>query len=168
MSYTFLQIVEKINAEKSVLVFTPDESGSGDRHVRYGFYEIKNCSFGPVMFRFFDEHWCDGTIYSRVAVRIKNSNFEDSVVEIQRDNFNVICYFLQKAQKEKARISARDAINRWNNFLKTPNPESRLNVRPSTINALKSFEAIMTVVNRHRPYEPSDFVAESFIPDLER
>lgn len=34
------------------------------------------------------------------------------------------------------------------------------------INALKSFDAIMTVLNRHRPYEPDDFVPESFIPDL--
>ena len=33
------------------------------------------------------------------------------------------------------------------------------------INALRSFEAFMTVVNRHRPYEPSDFVKEYFIPD---
>lgn len=36
----------------------------------------------------------------------------------------------------------------------------------SGINALKSFDAIMTVVNRRRPYEPDDFVPESFIPDL--
>lgn len=33
------------------------------------------------------------------------------------------------------------------------------------ITALDSFEAIMEVVNRHRPYEPSDFVKEYFIPD---
>ena len=33
------------------------------------------------------------------------------------------------------------------------------------IAALDSFEAFMRVVNRHRPYEPSDFVKESFIPD---
>ena len=34
------------------------------------------------------------------------------------------------------------------------------------INALKSFDAIMTVVNRHRPIEPNDFVEEYFIPDI--
>lgn len=34
------------------------------------------------------------------------------------------------------------------------------------INALQSFDAIMTVVNRHRPYEPSDFVKEYYIPDI--
>lgn len=36
----------------------------------------------------------------------------------------------------------------------------------SGINALKSFDAIMTVLNRRRPYELDDFVPESFIPDL--
>lgn len=36
----------------------------------------------------------------------------------------------------------------------------------SGINALRSFEAFMTVVNRHRPYEPSDFVKEYYIPDI--
>lgn len=34
------------------------------------------------------------------------------------------------------------------------------------ITALDSFEAFMTVVNRHRPYEPSDFIPESYTPDL--
>jgi len=34
------------------------------------------------------------------------------------------------------------------------------------INALQSFDAIMTVVNRHRPYEPSDFVKEYYLPDF--
>ena len=32
---------------------------------------------------------------------------------------------------------------------------------------LVSFDAIMEVVNRRRPYEPSDFIPESFIPDLD-
>jgi len=34
------------------------------------------------------------------------------------------------------------------------------------ITALDSFEAFMTVVNRHRPYEPSDSIPETYIPDL--
>lgn len=33
------------------------------------------------------------------------------------------------------------------------------------ITALDSFDAILKVVNRHRPYEPSDFEKEYFIPD---
>ena len=32
------------------------------------------------------------------------------------------------------------------------------------VDALQSFKAIMKVVDRHRPYEPSDFVPETFIP----
>lgn len=36
----------------------------------------------------------------------------------------------------------------------------------SGINALRSFDAIMTVVNKRRPYEPSDFVKEYYIPDI--
>jgi hypothetical protein len=38
-------------------------------------------------------------------------------------------------------------------------------VEKKEINAYESFEAFMRVVNRHRPYEPSDFVKEYFIPD---
>ena len=34
------------------------------------------------------------------------------------------------------------------------------------ITALDSFDAIMTVVNKHRPYEPSDFVKEYYVPDI--
>lgn len=34
------------------------------------------------------------------------------------------------------------------------------------INALRPFDAIMTVVNRHRPCEPSDFVKEYYIADI--
>jgi len=44
--------------------------------------------------------------------------------------------------------------------------EDKTNIEKG-INALKSFDAIMTVLNRHRPYEPDDFVPESFIPDLD-
>jgi hypothetical protein len=36
----------------------------------------------------------------------------------------------------------------------------------SGINALRSFDAIMTVVDQHRPFEPSDFVKEYYIPDI--
>jgi len=34
------------------------------------------------------------------------------------------------------------------------------------INAYYSFEAFMAVANSHRPYEPSDFVKEYFLPEL--
>lgn len=39
-------------------------------------------------------------------------------------------------------------------------------VEDEGINALTSFNAIMSVVNRHRPYEPSDFVKEYYIPNI--
>lgn len=34
------------------------------------------------------------------------------------------------------------------------------------INALVSFDAILTVVDRHRRYEPSDFVKEYYVADI--
>lgn len=34
------------------------------------------------------------------------------------------------------------------------------------VNALNSFKAIMKVVDRHRPYEPSDFIKEYYIADM--
>lgn len=38
--------------------------------------------------------------------------------------------------------------------------------KASGINAFRSFEAFMSVANQHRPYEPSDFVKEYYIPDI--
>lgn len=35
-----------------------------------------------------------------------------------------------------------------------------------SVNALQSFKAIVAVMDRHRPYEPSDFVKEYYIPDI--
>ena len=35
-----------------------------------------------------------------------------------------------------------------------------------TVDALVSFEAIMKVVDKHRPFEPSDFVKEYYIPNI--
>ena len=34
------------------------------------------------------------------------------------------------------------------------------------LNAFYSFEAFMEVANQHRPYEPSDFVKEYYLPDF--
>ncbi len=34
------------------------------------------------------------------------------------------------------------------------------------VDALMSFKAIMKVVDRHRPYEPSDFVKEYYVPQI--
>jgi hypothetical protein len=64
-------------------------------------------------------------------------------------------------------MSEKDTIEKWKHFCDNPKPKMEDKKAPiKGINALKSFDAIMTVVNRHRPYEPSDFVPESFIPDL--
>ena len=46
---------------------------------------------------------------------------------------------------------------------KTENNEE---TKKSEINALRSLEAFMEVANQHRPYEPSDFVKEYFLPEL--
>ena len=166
MMDAFSKIIEKLNIAKPELYFTPDENGGGDRHVRYGFYEIKNSCFGPVMFRFYEDRLVDGSPISVVAVRVKNSNFEHREYDMaHNEKFYATLNFLQKANKTDTKIISKVASNNWNKFLSKPNPNSKLDVRPG-ITALQSFEAIMTVVNRHRPYEPSDFVPESFIPDL--
>jgi len=34
------------------------------------------------------------------------------------------------------------------------------------INAFNSLEAFMSVANQHRPYEPSDFVKEYYLPNI--
>lgn len=166
MMDAFSKIIEKLNIAKPELYFTTDENGGGDRHVRYGFYEIKNSCFGPVMFRFYEDRLVDGSPISVVAVRVKNSNFEHREYDMaHNEKFYATLNFLQKANKTDTKIISKVASNNWNKFLSKPNPNSKLDVRPG-ITALQSFEAFMTVVNRHRPYEPSDFVPESFIPDL--
>ena len=166
MMDAFSKIIEKLNIAKPELYFTPDENGGGDQHVRYGFYEIKNSCFGPVMFRFYEDRLVDGSPISVVAVRVKNSNFEHREYDMaHNEKFYATLNFLQKANKTDTKIISKVASNNWNKFLSKPNPNSKLDVRPG-ITALQSFEAFMTVVDRHRPYEPSDFVPESFIPDL--
>ena len=166
MMDAFSKIIEKLNIAKPELYFTPDENGGGDWHVRYGFYEIKNSCFGPVMFRFYEDRLVDGSPISVVAVRVKNSNFEHREYDMaHNEKFYATLNFLQKANKTDTKIISKVASNNWNKFLSKPNPNSKLDVRPG-ITALQSFEAFMMVVDRHRPYEPSDFVPESFIPDL--
>ena len=41
-----------------------------------------------------------------------------------------------------------------------------MNEEKKQINVLVSFDAIMKVVDRHRPYEPNDFVEEYYIPNI--
>lgn len=43
---------------------------------------------------------------------------------------------------------------------------SKKEMEKKGIDAMRSFEAIMTVVDRHRPFEPSDFIKEYYIADL--
>lgn len=166
MSDTFLQIIEKLNSAKTTLYFAPDDSGSGDRHVRYGFYELKNSSVGPVMFRFYEDRFVDGSPVSVVAMRVRNSNFEDREYDMaHNEKFYATLNFLQKANKTDTKIISKVAVDNWNKFLLKPKPNSKLDVRPR-ITALDSFEAFARVVNRHRPYEPSDFIPESFTPNI--
>ncbi len=103
---------------------------------------------------------------SVVAVRVKNSNFEDREYDMaHNEKFYAILNFLQKANKTDVKITPKVAADNWNNFLLKPKPNSKLDVRPG-ITALDSFEAFARVVNRHRPYEPSDFIPESFTPNI--
>lgn len=41
-----------------------------------------------------------------------------------------------------------------------------LNKKYTGIELSAAFDVIMTVVNKRRPFEPSDFVKEYFIPDI--
>ena len=45
-----------------------------------------------------------------------------------------------------------------------PGTEEKL--KEKGIDAMKSFSAIMKVVDRHRPFEPSDFIKEYYVADL--
>ena len=47
------------------------------------------------------------------------------------------------------------------------NKKKKKSVKKPKLNALISFDAILKVVNKPRPYEFDDFVPESYIPDLE-
>lgn len=51
---------------------------------------------------------------------------------------------------------------------KTEKKKVAVNEKPTRkgVDALRSFKAIMTVVDKHRPYEPSDFVKEYYIPNI--
>jgi hypothetical protein len=44
--------------------------------------------------------------------------------------------------------------------------KNSVNRNSGSVEFSAAFDVIMTVVNKRRPYEPSDFVKEYFIPDI--
>ena len=138
--------------------------------VPYGYYEIKESSMGPVML-----HVSRRSPYSYlIDVEIKVA---DRGWALYKSDFGPgscghgVCSdaydLIEKSKRHPSNMSAENAIEKWEHFCDHPKPQKEDEKKPiKGINALKSFDAIMTVVNRHRPYEPSDFVPESFIPDL--
>ena len=175
MAHTFTQVMEKLNKKSytPTLLFTPEKNGGGDKHVDYGFYEVEGCSLGPVMLRYYERRLCDGTPYTCAAVRVRKSNFEDWVPDYTGNaNFNSVHTFLFNVRNKgcgvikKTNLEYKDVMEKWNNFLQKPIQGSELNAFEREYTAFDFFEAVMNVANRHRPYEPSDFVKETYIPDL--
>lgn len=174
MAHTFTQVMEKLNKKSytPTLLFTPEKNGGGDKHVDYGFYEVEGCSLGPVMLHYYERLLCDGTPYTCAAVRVRKSNFEDCVPDYTGNtNFNSAHTFLLNARNraygiKRTNLEYKDVIKKWNNFLQNPIQGSELNAFEREYTAFDFFERVMNVANRHRPYEPSDFVKESYIPDL--
>ncbi len=177
----WLNVINKLKKEKPDLYFTrvcrplpewcPDHviTHRSDG-VPYGYYEIRESSMGPIMLYVEQQ-----SVYSRdVEITIKSADYGWCIYRrdfgpgiIGHDKCDAVYELIEKSKRHPSNMSAENAIEKWEHFCDNPKPQKEDEKKPiKGITALQSFDAIMTVVNRHRPYEPSDFVPESFIPDL--
>ena len=183
MTSDFSKVINTLMKEKPDMYFTrvcqplpewcPDHVNTfrSPDGVPYGYYEIKESSMGPVML-----HVSRRSPYSYlIDVEIKVADRGWALYEsdfgpgsgyghgVCSDAYDLI----EKSKRHPSNMSAENAIEKWNHFCDHPKPQPKEKKKPiKGINALKSFDAIMTVVDRHRPYEASDFKKESFTPDL--
>ena len=178
----WLDVVNKLKKEKPDLYFTracrPLPGWCADHvithrsadGVPYGYYEIKESSMGPIMLHIERESYHS----SRVEIAIKPAaggwclyKWDFGPGAMGHDKCDAVYELIENSNCYPSNMSEKDVIEKWNHFCDKPKPHKEDEKKPiKGINALKSFDAIMTVVNRRRPYEPSDFVPKSFIPDL--
>ncbi len=177
----WLNVVNKLKKENPDLYFTrvcrplpewcPDHviTHRSDG-VPYGYYEIRESSMGPIMLYVEQQ-----SVYSRdVEITIKSADYGWCIYRrdfgpgiIGHDKCDAVYELIENSKRHPSNMSEKDVMEKWEHFCDNPKPQKEAEKKPiKGITALQSFEAIMTVVNRHRPYEPSDFVPESFIPDL--
>ncbi len=177
----WLNVINKLKKEKPDLYFTrvcrplpewcPDHviTHRSDG-VPYGYYEIRESSMGPIML-------CverQSVHSSDVEITIKSADYGWCIYRrdfgpgvIGHDKCDAVYELIENSKRYSSGMSEQSVIKKWEHFCDNPKPQKEAEKKPiKGITALQSFEAIMTVVNRHRPYEPSDFVPESFIPDL--
>ena len=177
----WLDVVDKLKKDKPDLYFTrvcrplpnwcPDHviTHRSDG-VPYGYYEIKESSMGPIMLYIERQ----SVHSSDVEITIKSADYGWCIYHVDFGPCTCGHYkgaavyeLIEGSKRHPSNMSEKDVIEKWKHFCDNPKPQKEDEKKPiKGINALKSFDAIMTVVNRHRPYEPSDFVPESFIPDL--
>lgn len=177
----WLDVVNKLKKENPDLYFTrvcrslpkwcPDHviTHRSDG-VPYGYYEIRESSMGPIMLYIERQ-----SVYSRdVEITIKSADYGWCIYRrdfgpgvIMHHECDAVYELIENSKRYLSGMSEQSVIKKWEHFCDNPKPQKEDEKKPiKGITALQSFEAFMTVVNRHRPYEPSDFVPESFIPDL--
>ena len=181
----WLNVVNKLKKEKPDLYFTrvcrPLPEWCPDHVIRhrsdgvpYGYYEIRESSMGPIML-------CverQSVHSSDVEITIKSADYGWCIYRwdfgpgtIGHHECDAVYELIEKSKRYSSGMSEKDVIEKWKHFCDNPKPQKEDEKKPiKGINALKSFEAIMTVVNRHRPYEPDDWGEKSigggYIPDL--
>lgn len=182
----WLNVINKLKKEKPDLYFTrvcrplpnwcvdhviTHRSADG---VPYGYYEIKESSMGPIML-------CverQSVHSSDVEITIKSADYGWCIYHV---DFGPCTYghykgaavyeLIEDSKRYPSNMSEKDVIEKWKHFCDNPKPQKEAEKKPiKGITALQSFEAIMTVVDRRRPYEPDDWGEKSigggYIPDL--
>ncbi len=183
MTSDFSKVINTLMKEKPDMYFTcvcqplpewcPDHVNTfrSPDGVPYGYYEIKESSMGPVMLYVSRRSPYSYLIDVEIKVADRGWALYESDFGPGSGYGHGVCSdaydLIEKSKRHPSNMSAENAIEKWKHFCDHPKPQKEDEKKPiKGINALKSFDAIMTVVNRRRPYEPSDFVPESFIPDL--
>ena len=158
----FEKICCELKDEKPVVYFTSDGSQKECDGVKCGYYEIRKSSFGPIMLRLEYANW--NRLGGRFEMAWKDYGFFS---QKYNTDFYSALRLIGCAHVEPSEMSVETAKNLFNDYTETrKKTETKIAEPVKGITALDSFEAFARVLNRHRPYEPSDFIPESFTPNI--
>ena len=175
------KVVETLEKERKKFVFnfTPKDSNSeykrrnrfnymwhvrGSRHtqVKYGYYEIKDSSLGPVMFLLDDESMVYNAFIDVITVKIPAIKWHVCVRE-GCCGFSEAVDFIHRMPKVETKLSSVEAKRLYDTYLDIPLPETAKNVQAPNVwkdsegITPEFFEAVFKLSSNPRPFELSDF-----------
>ena len=185
-------ILKKLEKDQPTLYFTPD----GSRHLFYtpykkeyyydekgniiddqqclyhGYYEIKDSSIGPVMFRLgYTSFLHASNIYNAITMKVGEVS-EEFLKGRYRDMYSDFEEFIGNMRRVQTNKTPQIAEKQWQKFVGIS--QTKLNAiydaeRDKSHDLTITFDAFKALCRSHanRPYEPSDFApSDHFIPDI--